>query len=100
MCVWLMGDSLLPLSFCLQFTVKVVEEEVETKKKNTPKRLCTIWDNTIHVETSAPCNKCPALMCTAVKYTNGSLQFGTKLVSVRNDVVHTEEGSVCVRERG
>lgn len=31
-CVWLVGDSLLPLSFCLQFAVKVVEEEVETRK--------------------------------------------------------------------
>lgn len=38
-----------------------------------------IWDTTTHAETGAPHNECTAMKCTAFKYTNGIVWFGTQL---------------------
>lgn len=40
------------------------------------KRQCSIWDNTTHINISAPHNECTELKCTALKYTDGNMRFG------------------------
>lgn len=49
------------------------------KKKSLicAKRLNYLKCNSTHVDISAPQNKCTALICTAFRYANGSMSFGT-----------------------
>lgn len=71
------GVCLVYVCLCAVFTVCFpfgVREEVKNEEE-----VYKIWDNTAHVEMSAPYHK-----CTVPKYSNGSVPFGTKLENFWN----------------
>lgn len=62
------SDNLLHLpAQCWKITLRHVSLSLS-------RRPCAIWDNTTRVDIHAPHNN-----VTGLKYTNGSMQFGTRL---------------------